>query len=166
VPAETLLATAHEALAAGDWAAARSRFEAALAQEENAEALLGLGTAEWWLEERSASLRHRERAYADFRRRPDPLQAALVALGLVPHYGAALGNLAAAQGWTNRRRGSWSSSIWRRCAGGCCCAAPRSPARRTTARGPRGSPARTLEVARREGDVDPSCARSPSSAPS
>ena len=97
-----LLATAHEALAAGDWSAARSRFVAELAQEESAEALLGLGTAEWWLEERSASLRHRERAYADFRRRPDPLQAALVALGLVPHYGAALGNLAAAQGWTNR----------------------------------------------------------------
>ena len=78
------------------------RFEAALAAGESPEALLGLGTALWWLQETELSLRYRERAYAAFRRRPDPLQAALVALGLVPHYGASVGNLAAAQGWTNR----------------------------------------------------------------
>ena len=102
VDAGALLGAAEQALEAGDWSTARSSFEAALEQEETAEALLGLGTALWWLQEAEASLRCRERAYAAFRRRPDPFQAALVAGQLSQHYGASLGNVAAARGWLGR----------------------------------------------------------------
>lgn len=93
---------AQRALEAGQWSTARSAFEAALEREETAEALHGLGTALCWLEEAEASLRIRERAYAAFRRRPDPFHAAQVAFQLCPDYGASLGNLAAARGWLGR----------------------------------------------------------------
>ena len=96
------LTTAREALEAGDWPRARDGFEAALAEEESPEALAGLGTALWWLQDADRSLELRERAYAAHRRRGEPMEAALIALGLVPSYGASLGNIAAAQGWVNR----------------------------------------------------------------
>lgn len=99
---DALLTTAREALAAGEWTRARDGFEAALAAEETAEALAGLGTALWWLQDADRSLELRERAYAAHRRRGEPMEAALIALGLVPSYGASLGNIAAAQGWVNR----------------------------------------------------------------
>jgi hypothetical protein len=104
VPADLdeLLGTADEALKAGNWATARTRYEAALALEETPEALLGLGSALWWLQEPGESLRCRERAYAAFRRRSDPFQAAIVALQLCPHYSGSLGNHAAARGWLGR----------------------------------------------------------------
>jgi DNA-binding CsgD family transcriptional regulator len=100
--ADALLGAADQALKAGDWATARSSFEAALAQKETPEGLLGLGHALWWLQEAEASLRCRERAYAAFWGRPDPFQAAIVALQLSAHYGASLGNQAAARGWLGR----------------------------------------------------------------
>jgi DNA-binding CsgD family transcriptional regulator len=99
---EALLGAAQRALAAGEWSTARNSFEAALEVEETAEALLGLGTALWWLQETEASLGVRERAYAAFRRRPDPFQAAMTALQLASHYGGSLGNGAAAGGWLER----------------------------------------------------------------
>ena len=99
----TLFARAGErALEAGEWSAARSSFEAALELEETPEALLGLGNALWWLDETEASLRYRERAYAAFRRRPDPFQAAATALQLAAHYGGSLGDVPAARGWGAR----------------------------------------------------------------
>jgi DNA-binding CsgD family transcriptional regulator len=100
---EAILGAAHEAMDAGDWSTARNSFEAALAREETAEALLGLGTALWWLEEPEASLRYRERAYAAFRRRPDAVQAAMLAGELAALYGGSLGNWAAARGWLARQ---------------------------------------------------------------
>lgn len=99
---ETLLAEAQQALAAGDWSTARASFEGALEREESAEALLGLGNALWWLGETEASVRHLERAYAAFRRRPDPAQAALAAIHVCLTYRASLGNHAASQGWLGR----------------------------------------------------------------
>ena len=63
------LTTAREALQAGDWTRARDGFEAALADEESPDALAGLGTALWWLQEADRSLELRERAYAAYRRR-------------------------------------------------------------------------------------------------
>ena len=87
---------------AGEWATARDSFEAALEQEETAEALNGLGSALGWLDETEASLRYRERAYAEFRRRPDPFQAAVIAMQLCSQYAASLGNLAASRGWLGR----------------------------------------------------------------
>lgn len=43
------LAEAQEALAAGDWAAVRTAFEAALQRGRPAAASFGLGVALWWL---------------------------------------------------------------------------------------------------------------------
>jgi DNA-binding CsgD family transcriptional regulator len=100
---ESLLGAAHRAMEAGDWSTAKSSFEAALEREETAEALVGLGDALWWLEEIGASLRYRERAYAAFRRRPDPVQAAMLAGELAAQYGGSLGNRAAARGWLARQ---------------------------------------------------------------
>src|SRR6185312_3799937 len=72
---DALIGAAEQALKIGDWATARTSFEAVLERDETPEGLLGLGTALWWLQEPDASLRCRERAYAAFRRRPDPFQA-------------------------------------------------------------------------------------------
>jgi ATP/maltotriose-dependent transcriptional regulator MalT len=100
--AEAVLQTAQEALQAGNWSAARHGFEAALDHEESAEALFGLGNALWWLGETEASVRCQERAYAAFRRRPDPGQAVLTAIYLCLSYRASLGNYAASRGWLGR----------------------------------------------------------------
>jgi DNA-binding CsgD family transcriptional regulator len=97
-----LVVAGQQALMAREWAAARGSFEAALEQEETAEALNGLGIALGWLDEVDASLRYRERAYAEFRRRPDPFQAAVIAMQLCSQYASSLGNLAASRGWLGR----------------------------------------------------------------
>jgi tetratricopeptide (TPR) repeat protein len=97
-----LLRQAREAVQAGEWSAARSGFEAALAQEESAEALFGLGKVLWWLGETEASVRFQERAYAAFRRRRDFGRALLTAIYLCLTYRASLGNLAASRGWLGR----------------------------------------------------------------
>ncbi len=99
---EDLLASGGEALNVGDWSAARSAFEAALEQEETAEALFGLGDALWWLGEIEPAVRCRERAYAAFRRRPDPVQAAIVAMRHCLTSRANLGSRAASRGWLRR----------------------------------------------------------------
>jgi DNA-binding NarL/FixJ family response regulator len=99
---EELLGAGQEALGAGRWQAARAAFERALAHEETGEALYGLGTALYWLTETEAAVHVLERAHAEFRRRPDPAQAALIAIELSLYYSSSLGNLAAAQGWLGR----------------------------------------------------------------
>ena len=93
------------ALAAGDWATARTCFETALAEQESPEGLAGLGTALWWLGETDAAVTALQRAFAGFRYRPDrpsAAQAARAALMLCLLYGSSLGNLAAARGWAER----------------------------------------------------------------
>lgn len=102
VNAKALCGHGQAALQTGDWSAARERFEAALQEEESAEALSGLGDALWWLGETEASVRYQERAYAAFHRRPDPAQAALAAVNLCLIYLASLGNHAASRGWLAR----------------------------------------------------------------
>jgi DNA-binding CsgD family transcriptional regulator/tetratricopeptide (TPR) repeat protein len=102
VESDALVDAGERALEAGEWSAARSSFEAALELEETPEALRGLGNALWWLDETEASLRSRERAYAAFRHRPDPFQAAAIALQLAAHYGGNLGDVPAARGWGAR----------------------------------------------------------------
>lgn len=86
----------------GDWLGARRSFEAVLAREEVPEALLGLGDALWWLGETDLAVRLTERAYAAFRRRPDPATAAFAAIGLYFVYRISLGNVAASRGWLGR----------------------------------------------------------------
>lgn len=56
VTTEEPLAIGHAALAAGRWGEARTEFEAALAQDETAQACFGLATALWWLGENRASV--------------------------------------------------------------------------------------------------------------
>ena len=97
-----LLASGNQALKAGDWLTARDSFGAALELEETPEALGGSAEALWWLGETQASVDRRERAYAMFRRRGDPVQAANLALVLSVHYQANVGNPAAATGWLRR----------------------------------------------------------------
>lgn len=100
--AKTLLVAGGEALAVGDWATALDSFRAALDHAESAEALSGLANALWWLGDVAEAVACRERAYAEFRRRPDPVQAALTAVRLCVDYRANFGNFAASGGWLAR----------------------------------------------------------------
>ena len=99
---EALVKAGDDALRAGEWRTARESFRAALDRRETADALLGLAEAFWWLGEIHESAAYRERAYAELRRRPDPMRAAECALVLCIHYQANLGNAAASAGWLAR----------------------------------------------------------------
>ena len=103
-PAATIEA-GQQAMSRGAWDHARAAFERALSTsepEESAEILSGLADAMWWLGEIQESLECWERAYSGFRRRPDPAQAASVAIQLGVLYDANFGNHAAAAGWVAR----------------------------------------------------------------
>lgn len=99
---DVLLEAGAADLASGDWGAARTSFREALAVEESPDGLNGLATALWWLGEIGESLRCLEAAYAGFRRRPDPVQAVVVAVTLSLYYNANLGNRSVAAGWAGR----------------------------------------------------------------
>jgi DNA-binding CsgD family transcriptional regulator len=90
------------AIAAGDWPGARDAFSAVLAAAEVPEAIFGLATALFWLGDLVGTIANCERAYAGFRRRPDPMFAAGAALALVGYNKGYLGNTAAARGWLSR----------------------------------------------------------------
>jgi DNA-binding CsgD family transcriptional regulator len=90
------------ALEAGRWEEARTAFAAALAEEETAEALDGMGAALWWLGETRASVAHTERAYAEFRRAGDAVSAALAAISMSVTWMSNFDNHAAAGGWLAR----------------------------------------------------------------
>jgi tetratricopeptide (TPR) repeat protein len=99
---DALLVKAQAAVRAGNWAAAKSGFEAALAHRETGEALFGLGIAHQWLGEPHAALRHWERACTDFRRRDDAVHAVMAAFYLCLGYRMNFGNDAASRGWCER----------------------------------------------------------------
>jgi DNA-binding NarL/FixJ family response regulator len=100
---EGLLEQGATALAGGDWGRAQQAFEAALEEDaDSPDALMGLGGALWWTNRVAEAPVLWERAYAGFRRRPDPTQAVLVAVNLSITYAANFGNLAAARGWAAR----------------------------------------------------------------
>jgi DNA-binding CsgD family transcriptional regulator len=96
------VAAGRAALQAGRWEEARAAFAAALAEEETAEALGGMGAALWWLGETQASVAHTERAYAGFRRAGDDVSAALAAISLCVTWFSNFDNHAAAGGWLAR----------------------------------------------------------------
>ena len=96
------LAKAYEALAVGDWEAARAAFQAAVDVEDLPEAQDGLGRALWWLREWDQAVVHRERAYSGFRRLGELPRAARIALWLSREYALVWGNDAAASGWLAR----------------------------------------------------------------
>jgi tetratricopeptide (TPR) repeat protein len=117
-PSAATIEAGQEALARGAWEEARSAFEralytgdrdaakhsfrAVLELEGSAEIFSGLAEALWWLGEIREALDCWERAYSGFRQRPDPAQAAFVAIQLSLLYNADLGNHAAATGWVAR----------------------------------------------------------------
>ena len=100
--AESQVAAGFQAMAAGDWGGARDAFSAVLDLAEVPEAFFGLANALFWLGDIAGTIANCEKAYAGFRRRPDPLFAAGAALSLVGYNKGYLGNTAAARGWLLR----------------------------------------------------------------
>ncbi len=99
---QALIAQGERALAEGDWPAALDHFRAALDEDESATALAGLGQALWWLGRPREAVDYMERAFAEFRREGNPGGAAMIAVRLVVHHRASLGNAAASSGWVGR----------------------------------------------------------------
>jgi hypothetical protein len=99
---ESRVGTGFQALAAGDWCGARDSFCAVLEVAEVPEAFFGLANALFWLGDIAGTIANCEKAYAAFRRRPDPVFAAGAALSLVGYNKGFLGNTAAARGWLSR----------------------------------------------------------------
>jgi DNA-binding CsgD family transcriptional regulator len=100
--ATDMLAAGTSALAAGEWAAARRAFEAALESQDNPVARDGLARALWWLEGPARAIAERTRAYAGYHRAGDEAAAAHVAVWLAHEYELGLRNSAAASGWLAR----------------------------------------------------------------
>jgi ATP/maltotriose-dependent transcriptional regulator MalT len=100
-PAEAL-AEARAALGRGDWAGARSRFEAALEREETPEALEGLASAAYWLSDGPAVFGAHERAYSLYHKRGDRRGAARMATALAVLHEANRGESAVSSGWLQR----------------------------------------------------------------
>jgi DNA-binding NarL/FixJ family response regulator len=103
---DDLVERGREALAAADWDAARSCFEQARALEETAEVLDGLSQAAHFAGRHAEAIELKERAFAAYRRRDQPVKAAAVARWLAFLYGAVHGNRAAANGWM-----SWAERL-------------------------------------------------------
>jgi DNA-binding CsgD family transcriptional regulator len=101
-PVEELLRDGREALNAGDFEAARSRFEAVAELDETAEALDGLSQAVHFQGDYAAAIELKERAFAAYQRRGKPVEAAELARWLAFLHGAVHGNAAAANGWIAR----------------------------------------------------------------
>lgn len=96
------LAAGTDALRRGAWNEARERFEAALAADESAAALEGLGWAGWWLHDAGLTIGARERAYRAFRAAGDPAGAGRVAAWLASDFLEFRGEDAVARGWLER----------------------------------------------------------------
>lgn len=93
-----------QALRAGDWAAARVLFEAALATDGSPEAWEGLGWANYFLDEDPGTFEAREAAYRAYRERGDDGSAARVAAWLAADHLEFRGEPAVANGWLQRAR--------------------------------------------------------------
>lgn len=96
------VAQGEAALRKGRWADARAAFTAALAREESAEALAGMGEVLWWLDRPRESIGYHERAYGAFCRVGDTARAAMTAISLSITQIANLGNHPASLGWFAR----------------------------------------------------------------
>jgi DNA-binding NarL/FixJ family response regulator len=92
------------ALAGGEWAGARHRFEAALSVEETADALDGLGLALWWLNDPDTALELRARAFARLRHDGRDTEAATVAIWLARQHRSLYRRGELANGWLSRAR--------------------------------------------------------------
>jgi DNA-binding CsgD family transcriptional regulator len=97
--ASGLVRRGRDALAAADWALARSYFEEAIERHETADALDGLGHAAHFEGAHAEAIEFKERAFAAYRREGRRAQAAEQSRWLAFLYGAVHGNAAAANGW-------------------------------------------------------------------
>jgi DNA-binding CsgD family transcriptional regulator len=106
------------ALAAADWATARSCFATAATHLESAEILDGLGQALCWLGAYDEGLPLRERGYALYLEHAEYEAAALAAVQLAALHWLVYGNDAAASGWVAHAQrmaeqaGDCSASGW------------------------------------------------------
>jgi tetratricopeptide (TPR) repeat protein len=91
-----------DALAAGDWLGARKLFERALATEETAEGLEGLGWAAYCLDDDPLTFDARERAFHLYRKQGNDGAAARVAAWLAADWLEFRGKPAVANGWLRR----------------------------------------------------------------
>lgn len=98
----SLVEQGRAALAAADWAGARTVFETALAQADIPEAHDGLGVALWWLNEVAGAHEHRTAAYTRFKQRGEVSQAALIAAWLAREQVFFSNNASAMNGWFAR----------------------------------------------------------------
>ena len=97
-----LLDRGRDALTRGAWEQALEAFEAAVREARTPEALEGLGSACWWLDEGARVFEAREEAYRLYRERGDRISAARVALLLFWDYRAFRGDAAVSNGWLQR----------------------------------------------------------------
>lgn len=99
---DELLAAGSAALVRGDWQEAESLFRQALAIEDSAEALEGLGKAYWWQDEHDKVLETRESAYRGYQAKGDSLSAARMATFMALDYAEFRGQMAVASGCLQR----------------------------------------------------------------
>src|SRR5262245_36032194 len=97
-----LLQRGREALDRGAWEEARDAFEAALRDSRSPEALEGLETAYWFLDDGARIFDVREEAYRLYRERGDRGSAARIALSLYWDYRAFRSDAAVSSGWLER----------------------------------------------------------------
>jgi LuxR family transcriptional regulator, maltose regulon positive regulatory protein len=96
------VASGWAALRRGAWEQARACFARALAVQESAAALEGLGMTAWWLDEAATTAEARERAYGLYRQADDWRAAARLATWLAWDALSFRGEPAVANGWLQR----------------------------------------------------------------
>ena len=96
-----VLIQAWAAFVRSDWDVARDLFERAHEEEPSAEALDGLGQVLWWLGEEEEAIETRAKAFGEYRRRGDAVEAANIAIYLAAEYRIA-GNSSLSNGWLGR----------------------------------------------------------------
>jgi DNA-binding CsgD family transcriptional regulator/tetratricopeptide (TPR) repeat protein len=99
------LEAGREALASGDWEAARAAFEEAIERAPSAHAHEGLGLSLWWLHDTDGAIAQMEQAYAGFGETSEARHAATCALWLAREFSAAYGHDAVSGGWLARADG-------------------------------------------------------------
>ena len=102
VDVDDAIGVAFQSLAAGEWATARTCFNAVLEVADVPQAWLGLATASYWLGDLRGVIESSERAYAASCHGADPALAAAAAMSLVGYQRQFMGNMAAARGWLAR----------------------------------------------------------------
>lgn len=102
--AERLLAAGWGAMGERDLERAKQPFLAALLTADSAEAYEGLGWVAWWANDADALFPARQRAYALYRQRGDPVAAARQAVWLGCDHHDFRGEHAVANGWYQRAR--------------------------------------------------------------